>query len=902
MKILDINEPQKVSYCISNDLRDEQIKINLKKVKGRFEPHEAMRQDPIAIVCFGPSLKETWEELKNFKYIMTCSGAHKFLIDNGIIPTWHVDLEPREHKIQMLGTPHKDVEYLIASTVHPRYFDQLEGYNVKLWHIFANEHEGRMVLPRNEWQVTGGSSVGLRCMTLARLLGFTDLHIFGMDGNIREDGSHTTFHPNSPKEVFQTEYNGKKYLTTPSILHCAKETFRELDQMADVKATFYGDNLVTDMSKDYKPTNRKPSNIAFIKPELISEEYIRLNSKLHQDNPSYGMSGSKYVDTVLKLSKIPNVKTIGDYGCGKSLLAKGLAKHGIAIWEYDPAIPGKEEPLIPVDLLVCTDVLEHIEPDKLNYVLDDMKRCLKKVGYFVISTRQAIKSYANGQNAHLIVQGKDWWEKKLSKFFDIGKIVEVNQELQVVVGPKTVKQPEHYIAEKDGFKFKYLTPNETTKWRAKTLFTKEPSTIEWLDTLQPGEVLYDIGANIGSYTIYAGVKGVKVYAFEPEAENFAILTKNMNFNGLEPNAYQIALSDKKSLGTLYLGQTEAGGACHSFGEEVGHDLQARPSSSKQGCVSFTLDELIEMGLPAPDHLKIDVDGFEYPVILGASQTIRNHVKSIIVETNPSIPDHQTMIKIIEAMGFTYDPEQVKRAERKEGTFKGVAEYVFKKQPESVGTLVSCLDCIPTTNGGYLLADKVREEAIDLEPFNHLYIENFFPKEFYSNLIANMPDNYIEIEKSRGTRGYPERYTASLDNPIWGQVKQALLNGGFKKIILEKFGIKDQGFVEDLILVRDLPGYAIPPHTDSTRKVITALIYLPQNDEHITEGTSIYIPKKKGFTCKDGRHYNFEDFDKVKTMPFKPNSAFIFARTDNSFHGVEPCEHQRDVLLYNINRR
>src|SRR5688572_7355831 len=119
MKTIDINEKQNISYCIPTELRDEQIKINVKKVKGRLEPDPTLKEDPVAIVAFAPSLNETWEELRKFKYIITCSGAHKFLIERGIIPTWHVDLEPREHKIKLLGEPHKDVQYLIASTIHP---------------------------------------------------------------------------------------------------------------------------------------------------------------------------------------------------------------------------------------------------------------------------------------------------------------------------------------------------------------------------------------------------------------------------------------------------------------------------------------------------------------------------------------------------------------------------------------------------------------------------------------------------------------------------------------------------------------------------------------------------------------------------------------------------------------
>lgn len=885
MNKLDFNNDKKVQYCISNQLRDEQIKINIGKVKDRFLPIEEKRTEPIAVVCFAPSLNDSWEELKKFKYIITCSGAHKFLIEHDIIPTWHVDLDPREHKIKILGKPHHAVEYLIASTIHPKYLDQLKGYNVKLWHIFANEEEGGRILPRGEWLVTGGSSVGLRCITLSRLLGFREIHIFGMDGSFGKTGSHTTEHPNAPKEGFETEYNCKKYLTTPSMLHCAKETLKELDQMPDVICKFYGEGLLQDMMKDYKPNHRGKVDIAYNKPELISDKYKQLNWQLHQDNPMYGMGGTKHADTVLQLSQKLATTSILDYGCGKGMLGKSLP---FPIWEYDPAIPEKSELPKPADIVVCTDVLEHIEPEKLDIVLSDLKRCVKKFGFFVISTRKAVKTYANGENTHLLVHGKDWWGKRLSKYFDLGELKEKSdtQELYIAVAPKTIVQPEITEVEKNGKKIKFYTPNETTKWRASSLFTKEPSTIEWIEQMKEGEVMYDIGANIGSYTVLAGSKGVKVYAFEPEAENFALLVRNMQLNGIAPNAYCLAISDQEKAGILYGGQPGAGGACHSFGEQVGYNLAERQPSFTQGCFGVPIDRLIEDGLPHPQHIKIDVDGLEYKIIEGAKNILANGVKSILVEVNTNLPAHQQMVKKLCDLGFSYDQTQVERAMRKDGTFKGVAEYIFTKEKQKL--FFSYVE------------RKINDANVIKEPFNYMYIENIFPKDVYKKILDEIRSVIYEpIEKTRGTRGYPKRFTGEI--PV---MLNQLLNGAIRNAALKKFCIADEEFVQDLLLIKDHEGYAIPPHTDSLRKVISALFYLPQDNSIEHEGTSIYIPKEAGFICKEGRHHKFDDFEKVWTAPFRPNSCLIFARTNNSFHGVETTNSsvERNVLLYNINRK
>jgi hypothetical protein len=440
-KILNVEEPQKVTYCCPLEIRDEQVRLSTRRIKGRIEgyPEGKTRPEPIAIVCYGPSLNNTWKQIKKFDYIMTGSGSHKFLIDKGFKPSdfkeWkHLEVDPREHKATLLGTPQEGIEYLIASCCHPKVFDLLEDFDIKLWHVFSNEEQFLRTLPRGDWAITGGSNVGLRQMTVARFLGFNNLHIFGMDGCEGKSGKHAAEHPNQPQESFPTPYKGKIYQSTPAMVECARQTFHELNQMPDVKAKFYGRGLVQAMAKDYKPEYPKDKpTIACQKPELISEEYRKLNADLHTSNAAYGIGGSKHVDTVKKLAESCKPRSVLDYGSGKGYLAKAL---DFPIWEYDPAIPGKDESPRPADLVVCTDVLEHIEPTKLIFVLDDLRRCTKQVGYFVIHTGPAMKKYTNGQNTHLIQQGRAWWEKRLSKFFKVAKIFEKNKELHVIVGPK----------------------------------------------------------------------------------------------------------------------------------------------------------------------------------------------------------------------------------------------------------------------------------------------------------------------------------------------------------------------------------------------------------------------------------------------------------------------------------
>jgi uncharacterized Rossmann fold enzyme len=437
MKLLKVGEKQKTSYCIQTWLRDEQIKSALRRDVGRIKPGDATAE-PIAVVGYGPSLNDTWQFIKQFKKVITCSGAHKFLVDKGIIPTYHLEVDPRAHKVDLIGPPQNETEYLIASTCHPKVFDHLQGYNVKLWHVFDSTAEGKRLLPAGEWQVTGGCDAGLRAITMASFLGYRDLHVFGIDGSGRKE-KHASTHPNKlRKEQFaKVEYpEGSKifYRTTGGMLEAARQLWHELDQIPEVKTTFYGGGLIQAMAVNYKPQPKPAENIvAFSKPELISTEYRDMNAKLHIQNLAFGVGGGKHVEVVKKLTDQLKTTSVLDYGCGKGYLGKGLP---FPIWEYDPAIPEKSEAPRAADIVVCTDVLEHIEPEKLAFVLDDLRRCVRKVGYFVIHTGPSMKTLPDGRNTHLIQQGETWWREKLGHFFDIGKVDQRGYELYVVVGKK----------------------------------------------------------------------------------------------------------------------------------------------------------------------------------------------------------------------------------------------------------------------------------------------------------------------------------------------------------------------------------------------------------------------------------------------------------------------------------
>jgi hypothetical protein len=124
---------------------------------------------------------------------------------------------------------------------------------------------------------------------------------------------------------------------------------------------------------------------------------------------------------------------------------------------------------------------------------------------------------------------------------------------------------------------------------------------------------------------------------------------------------------------------------------------------------------------------------------------------------------------------------------------------------------------------------------------------------------------------------------------------------FADLIVKRFADTVPKIQAETLYTRDRSGYKLGPHTDSTAKVITLLIYLPQDAANPGLGTSIYQHRDPGFTCAGGPHYQVQDFHKIATAEYVPNRLFGFFKTNNSFHGVEPLggDLTRDLLIYDL---
>jgi hypothetical protein len=173
-------------------------------------------------------------------------------------------------------------------------------------------------------------------------------------------------------------------------------------------------------------------------PALISDEYRELQRKLHETS-GYGIASLHYAPMIARAIEAARADELLDYGAGKGRLGQALAQHlgrPLRIHPYDPAVPEWSAPPRPCRFVACIDVLEHIEPELLDNVLDDLRRVTAGIGVFTVHTGPAGKTLPDGRNAHLIQQPPEWWLPRLEARFDVVSVNPFPHGFAVVVARK----------------------------------------------------------------------------------------------------------------------------------------------------------------------------------------------------------------------------------------------------------------------------------------------------------------------------------------------------------------------------------------------------------------------------------------------------------------------------------
>jgi hypothetical protein len=227
-----------------------------------------------------------------------------------------------------------------------------------------------------------------------------------------------------------------------------------------------------------------------------------------------------------------------------------------------------------------------------------------------------------------------------------------------------------------------------------------------------------------------------------------------------------------------------------------------------------------------------------------------------------------------------------------------------------------------------VVNRLREAEVMLDPYPHYCLENVFPDDYYQAMLRNLPgstsyQNLFEVTtlkldhfRHRDQRDMSPGWTDDLplaQKEFWDDFDAWFLGAELARAVLQTFThqmrarcVDEAAWPEVSVesqLIRHRAGYFLGPHSDLHTKLVVLLIYLAPDESAAHLGTSLYRPKDPEFTCPDSTHYSFDDFIRVKTAPYKPNSLLAFFRSDVSFHGLEPLSDAdvkssgRDVIQY-----
>jgi FkbM family methyltransferase len=204
----------------------------------------------------------------------------------------------------------------------------------------------------------------------------------------------------------------------------------------------------------------------------------------------------------------------------------------------------------------------------------------------------------------------------------------------------------------------FVSPQARALEYPRDFMTREPEMLDWIDGFETPCRYWDIGANVGSYVLYAALKpDVMTYAFEPSPSNYLALCVNVYENGRQDNvrSYCLAFDDRMNLATLDMADFSAGAFGHSFGTDPTVPRPEHKTIFHQPALGFSIDGFREIyGLAAPNYLKLDIDGNEDKVLTGAAKTLADPaLRGIIIEVDREGPRTQALFNTLDEAGFRF---------------------------------------------------------------------------------------------------------------------------------------------------------------------------------------------------------------------------------------------------------
>lgn len=203
-----------------------------------------VRDETVAIVGFGPSLADTWRTVALAPTVWTTSKAHDYLLERGVEPSYHTDVDYRAHKANFIARFRPETQYWVASHVHPSFIDKAVEHGADL-RIFHSLVPGASPYEPGYRKVAAMLDAGLQAAYLAYHAGYRTQHWYGIDGSMT-DQTHAGPHEGilGTAEPFGVLVQGLVYKSNGLLLRAALWAEKMLREHPKLEVTIHGNGML----------------------------------------------------------------------------------------------------------------------------------------------------------------------------------------------------------------------------------------------------------------------------------------------------------------------------------------------------------------------------------------------------------------------------------------------------------------------------------------------------------------------------------------------------------------------------------------------------------------------------------------------------------------------------------
>lgn len=427
---------------VTVDTLFDNIKQNVSTVD--YSPLYAENYDErtFVMVCGGPSLARHLDEIRaksldRDKYLVVCSNmTGNYLLDNDIVPHAHFIIDPQQKKKFDVYRTSEQTQYWINAACHPDVFAQLKENGIKPYMFLADfEADGKAIHAVKEsmqpgqvgmMAIQGGTMAGLRAMNLADALGFRKMEYYGFDAVVDVKDGHARPYAYEKKRgeaiiTIDCDRCDAKFDTTLIFQGQVNEFIKWRHNMPWMDVQVIGGGLIAHYKKHLDEIAAKKTH----NPNRYTNEYAELQKSLHEKG-GYGVSGSQYIPTIFhgisQLAKRHGAVSVLDYGSSSGETMKAVRRNfwlppSVSDTCYDPFVDEFARDPDAADMVICTDVLEHVEPECTAAVLDHIRDLTKRIVFLSIALIPANKVLDDGRNAHINLRDPEFWLKEVKKRF-----------------------------------------------------------------------------------------------------------------------------------------------------------------------------------------------------------------------------------------------------------------------------------------------------------------------------------------------------------------------------------------------------------------------------------------------------------------------------------------------------